>query len=444
MKYHLIAIGGSIMHNLAIDLKDLGHQVSGSDDEIFEPSRSRLEEKGLLPSEIGWKAERITEDIDTVILGKHAKEDNPELQRALDLGLTIKSFPEFITQMSKAKTKIAITGSHGKTSTTAIAMFVMSRLGIDFDYLVGAQIEGFSKMVKMSGADILIVEGDEYPSSCLDNRAKMIHYDADISVVTGVAWDHVNIYKTYEDYLAIFDTYLKMRTEEDLIFFDQTDKQLLKLVAQNSYSCKRIGYFPLEVNNKGDVIWEGTAYPIKVFGEHNLKNLNAARLVCEQIGIQTEQFLGTIKDFTGAAKRLQLIPTQSGQIVYKDFAHAPSKAKATANAVRSSYKSKKIRGVLELHTFSSLSMPFIEHYRDSLSSMDEVKVFFDPHALQMKGLPDLDRAAVQQAFNHPNLEVVSDSEALKTYFSTLSSKPEDVILIMSSGNLGGVDLSLHF
>jgi len=432
------------MHNLAIDLQDLGHDVTGSDDEIYEPSLSKLSKYGLLPKEMGWNDRRISSDIDVIILGKHAKKDNPELIKALELGIPIKSFPEFISELSKARTTIAITGSHGKTTTTAMAMFVMKAAGLDFDYLVGAQITGFEKMVRMSGADILIVEGDEYPSSCLDNRAKMLHYKADLSVVTGIAWDHVNIYKTYAAYKAIFDRYLKNRHSTDLIFFDQSDKELLDLMLDHPYDCKRIGYQPFEINKQGAIIWEDQVYPIKVFGAHNLKNMNVARLVCNEIGISTTTFLDHIKDFTGAAKRLETIYEQAEFVIYKDFAHAPSKAKATADAVRSKHSKAKIVAVLELHTFSSLTKSFIEHYHQTLDAVDEAVVFYDPHAVEMKKMPALDRDEVHAAFAHNSLEVLSDSKELSAKMKQLSASMPEVLLIMSSGNLGGIDLLGHF
>ena len=435
--YHLIALGGSVMHNLAIDLKDAGHKVTGSDDEIYEPSRSRLSEYGLLPSEMGWHPSRISEDIDVIILGKHAKSDNPELLKAIELGLPIMSFPEFVALHSKAQKKIAITGSHGKTTTTSMVMHVLKQEGLDFDYLVGAQIQGFQKMVRISGAPILIVEGDEYPSSCLDNRAKMLHYKADVSVITGVAWDHVNIYKTYADYLGIFENYLKQSPEGSKIFFDQTDENLTQLILADAYQATRKGYTALKTNRKGAIVYNEVAYPIQVFGEHNLKNLHAALLVCQELDIPAERFLQQIGSFTGAAKRLELLHKTEDRVIYKDFAHAPSKAKATAEAVRSKYKHKKIKAVLELHTFSSLSKDFIPHYEGTLDSLDKVAVFYDPAAMKLKRMPDLDKTMIADAFAHPQLQVLSSLEELEAY---LKADMDDyqVYLIMSSGNLGGL------
>lgn len=432
------------MHNLAIDLKDLGHVVSGSDDEIYEPSKGNLSKHGLLPYIMGWDPGRISSDLDVIILGKHAKADNPELKRAKELDLKIVSFPEFIAENSKATQKVAVTGSHGKTTTTSMIMYVLKALAVDFDYLVGAQIAGFDKMVKLSGADILVVEGDEYPSSCLDNRAKMQHYGANISVMTGVAWDHVNIYKTYESYLSIFDEYLKLLQEGSTVFFDQTDKKLMDLVYDNEYACTRLGYSALNLNKKGEIVYKDQVYPIAVFGKHNLKNMHAAMLACGELGIAPHQFLTHIKDFTGAAKRLELISESNDLTVYKDFAHAPSKAKATAEAVRSKHNSKHISAILELHTFSSMNIDFIQYYKDSLATMDEVRVFFDPAALKAKQMPDLDPDAIAKAFNHNNLKVLSRAEDLREYIEKVKNSSSDVFLIMSSGNLGGISLSDYF
>jgi len=439
MKYHLIAVGGSIMHNLAIDLQDLGHQVSGSDDEIYEPSRSRLAQQGLLPPAMGWYPSNITSDIDQIILGKHAKHDNPELAKAQQLGLSIVSFPEFVSRSTTATQRIAVTGSHGKTTTTAMIMYALKKANMDFDYLVGAQIKGYDKMVRLSGADILVVEGDEYPSSCLDNRAKMLHYDANVSILTGVDWDHVNIYKTYEDYLDIFRAYLQKSKKGDLLFFDQADPAVLDLVLQSAAACTRIGYEPLIVNKKSEVQLEDRSFPIAVFGQHNLKNLHAAMMACEQIGICKADFLGYMSDFTGAAKRLECIHNSDELVIYKDFAHAPSKAKATAAAIRSKFRIQKIFGVLELHTYSSLQMEFIEQYADTLSPLDEVVVYFDPAQLALKRMPALDVVAVAAAFRHSQLTVVNDTEHLQESLSRVLHGDYEVVLLMSSGNLGGID-----
>ena len=319
-----------------------------------------------------------------------------------------------------------------------MVMHVLRSQGFDFDYLVGAQIDGFDKMVRLSRKDILVVEGDEYPSSCLDNRAKMLHYNATSTVITGVAWDHVNIYKTYSDYLGIFDSYVEKLPQESKVFFDMTDKTLLDLVVEQNYNCERVGYRSLRTDKKGRVIVDDEKYDVKVFGEHNMKNLNAAMLLCQELDVSPKTFLESIATFTGAAKRLELISESQTRKIYKDFAHAPSKVRATCEAVRGKYQNAHIVGILELHTFSSLRMSFIKHYKGSTVALDEVVVFYDPQALKQKQLPMLDSNAVGVAFAHQNIKVVNTAEALRARLLAIKESDSDVVLIMSSGNLGGL------
>ena len=374
-----------------------------------------------------------------IILGKHARSDNPELAKAQALGLKILSFPEFVSQSNQAKHRIVITGSHGKTTTTSMIMHVLRKLDYDFDYLVGAQLEGFDKMVRMSGSEILVVEGDEYPSSCLDNRAKMLHYDATTAVMTGVEWDHVNIYKTYDDYLAIFDTFLKQLPADVNLYFDMTDNQLLELVTSNKYDCTRVGYAALPIDRKGAIIEGETAYPIKVFGNHNLKNLHAAMRACQELSIEPATFLEAIASFTGAAKRLELIVEREGKTVYKDFAHAPSKVRATAEAIRQRYPKQNIGGIVELHTFSSLQISFIQQYAKTAGALDRLVVFFDPQAIAHKRMDELDAEEVKKAFQHDNITVCNTAGQLQKEMEALQNGPYDVVLIMSSGNLAGIN-----
>ncbi len=440
MRYHLIAIGGRVMHNVAIDLQDMGHIVTGSDDEIYNPSRDRLASYDLLPDKMGWDAERITEDMDAIILGKHARDDNPELARAQALGLPIYSFPEFISKNSKATQRVCVAGSHGKTSTTAMIMHVLRHNGLDFDYLVGDSLEGFGKMVKISDADILVVEGDEYPSSCIDNRAKMIHYQPNISVITGLAWDHVNIYKTYEDYKDAFRSFLSLMERDAVCFFDQTDAELVKMMATEHFPCIRTGYYPLDQNKKSQVVREDQVYNINVFGRHNLLNMHAALHSCKSLGIEEEAFFEAIASFTGAANRLEKIYESTSHIVYKDFAHAPSKCRATVNAVRSQHPNKKIKGILELHTFSSLNKDFLPHYSGSLDGLDMAAVLYDPHAMAMKKMLLFDKSVVSDAFGYEGLLVLNERAELEDY---LTNGEADIILIMSSGNLAGMDMGAY-
>ena len=428
------------MHNVAIDLKELGHKVTGSDDEIYEPSRSRLASFGLLPEKMGWDTERITSDIDTIILGKHAKNDNPELLKALELNIEIVSFPEFIAQHSQASKRVCIAGSHGKTTTTSMIMHVLNYFGYAFDYLVGAKLEGFHKMVKISGADILVVEGDEYPSSCLDNRAKMLHYNPNIAVITGVAWDHVNIYKTYDDYLAIFSRFLSEMPSEGYCYFDQNDEDLLRLILDNRFECNLRSYLPFELNNEGAIVRKGDLHPVQIFGTHNMSNLKAAFYVCKELGISEAQFFEAIKTFKGAQKRLEYIGRFQECEIYRDFAHAPSKCAASSNAMREKYSEARIAGIMELHTFSSLDENFIQQYSGAMDALDSAYVFYDPHAAQMKGMPMIPEERISNAFNHPNLTVITEAAKLKEeILATLELS--DVLIVMSSGNLGGLDLN---
>jgi len=440
MRYHLIAIGGAVMHNVAIDLKDMGHEVTGSDDEIYDPSLSRLKKHNLLPEKMGWDDDKIVDNIDLIILGKHAKADNPELLKAQSIGLKIMSFPEFITDTSTATQRICIAGSHGKTSTTSMIMHVLSKLEFDFDYLVGANLEGFNKMVKLSGADILVVEGDEYPSSCIDMRAKMLHYKPTISVITGMAWDHVNIYKTYDSYKEAFRSFLKSMDSTAVCFFDQSDEELRKMLITESFAVQRQGYLGLEIDKKGNVAFENEKYPIKIFGHHNMLNLNAALLVCQNLGISSADFFKTIAEFKGAAKRLECILKTDQLIVYKDFAHAPSKCKATVAAMRQKYPHKKIKGLLELHTFSSLSANFIPQYKGTMEGLDQAGIFYDPHAVAMKKMDPIEKNFVQESFSHENLVVFNVASDCHQFLNESLTDGTEVLLIMSSGNLAGFDL----
>ncbi len=441
-RYHLIAIGGAVMHNVAIDLKDMGHIVTGSDDEIYEPSRSRLNEYGLLPSVIGWNADNIDDTIDAVILGKHARSDNPELAKAIELGIPIFSFPEFVKNATTATIRVCVAGSHGKTSTTSMIMHVLKDHNIDFDYLVGANIAGFDKMVRLSGADIIVVEADEYPSSCTDNRAKMLHYDPTISIITGIAWDHVNIYKTYDDYKNVFREYVSGMDGNTIVYFDQSDEDLFEMMTHEVFKTKRHGYLPYSSDKKGRLLFNDKVYPIEIFGRHNLLNLQAAQLVCAELGVAEHDFLVSMEHFTGAAKRLELIHDSESLKIYKDFAHAPSKCRATVQAIRNKYTDSKIRAVMELHTFSSLTPEFIEHYNGAMDGIDHAAVFYDPHAVSMKKMEALDKETVRTAFGTEGLVVFDDKESLQKFMDKSRSDDDDVILLMSSGNLGGFDLNL--
>src|SRR5579859_534804 len=379
MKVHFIAIGGSVMHQLAIALKRKGYAVTGSDDEIFEPARTNLQKEGLLPASTGWEPARIQPGLDAVILGMHAKGDNPELQRALELSLPIYSFPEYIYQESRDKRRVVVGGSHGKTTTTAMIMNVLAAAGKDFDYLVGARLEGFPQSVNITHAPVIVCEGDEYPASTLEKRPKFHFLFPHIAVITGIAWDHINVFPTFDNYLEQFRIFIGMIEPDGVLIYNDTDPVLKKLVTEHPSTVRRIGYgipgYRIE-NGITLVTLEGQTGALKVFGEHNLLNLHAAFLVAKELGLDAGDFLGGMASFSGAAKRLELIGAKDGVNVYRDFAHAPSKVKATIQAVKMQFPDRQLIAVLELHTYSSLNEQFLDQYHGSLDPADKAVVFY--------------------------------------------------------------------
>ncbi|MEY3416858.1 MAG: hypothetical protein RL060_969 [Bacteroidota bacterium] len=443
-KVHFIAIGGSAMHNLAIALKINGFQVSGSDDEIFEPSKTRLQQHNLLPEKEGWFPANITPDLEAVILGMHARKDNPELLQAKALGLKIYSYPEYIYQQSKDKQRVVIAGSHGKTSITSMILHVLHYWKKDFDYLVGAQLEGFHNMVKLSDAPLIIIEGDEYLSSPEDRRPKFIHYQHHIGLISGIAWDHINVFPTFETYKQQFDDFVKMTPKGGKLIFCEDDKEVKDVcernlnpdVTQTPYTTHK----HIIKNSKTFLIdKKGTEHPIEVFGEHNLKNINAAYHVCKNLGITDEQFYEAIPSFKGASNRLEKLASSNGRTIFKDFAHAPSKLKATTSAVKSQFPEQKMLACLELHTFSSLTKAFLTQYKDTFSQPDVAIVYFNPDTIAHKKLEPITEEDVKTAFNNPNLLIFNNSENLKNYL--LDSKWASYnVLFMSSGNFGGINL----
>jgi UDP-N-acetylmuramate: L-alanyl-gamma-D-glutamyl-meso-diaminopimelate ligase len=442
MRVHFIAIGGSAMHNLALALHNAGHIVSGSDDEIFEPSRSRLDEKGLLPENYGWFPENINEKIEVVILGMHAKPDNPELARAREINLKIVSYPEFLFQQSLNKKRIVIGGSHGKTTITSMVMHVLSKMKVDFDYMVGSKIKGFDVMVRLSDAPIIILEGDEYLSSPIDRRPKFHWYKPHLAVLTGIAWDHINVFPTFENYTDQFLKFVDLMMDDSKLFYFKDDAVLTEVIGNAKKSVLKIPY-GLPVNKIVDGISyvqsEGKSIPLSVFGNHNLINLNAAQLVCNELGISNDDFFLAIKSFDGASNRLELVNKKNSCLIYKDFAHAPSKVIATVNAVRNQYLDKKFVACLELHTFSSLNSDFIGEYAGSLDLADKACVYFNPHALKLKRLPSLEKEEVRKAFKRNDIAVFNDSKEMQEWI--LNQKSNNVVfLMMSSGNFDGIDL----
>lgn len=443
-RVHFIAIGGAAMHNLAIAIsKKENYVVTGSDDEIFEPSYSRLKEHGLLPEKTGWFPEKITKNLSAVILGMHAREDNPELIRAKELKLKIYSFPEYLYQQTRNKTRIVVGGSHGKTSTTAMILYVLKKLKIEADYMVGAQIEGFDNMVKLSyESRIAVFEGDEYLTSPIDLRPKFHLYKPHIAILTGIAWDHINVFPTFENYVSQFSKFVDlMETQGRLIYFKE-DPELQK-IADNL----RRDIVPFPYQTPEHEIVNGVTYlktrkgnvPLKIFGEHNLQNLHAARLACKQIGVTEDQFNNAIADFPGASNRMQKICETDNAVAFKDFAHSPSKLKATVHAVRTQYPDKKLVACMELHTFSSLTDAFLPQYAGCMEEADVAFVYFNPEVIKHKGLQPIDPEKVKDAFGGDNLNVYTDSSALQ---ATLKSMQYDnsALLLMTSGNFSGVNL----
>lgn len=440
MKVHFVAIGGSAMHNLALALHSKGLEVSGSDDEVYEPSRSRLDRAGLLPKKMGWDADRITKDIDAVILGMHARIDNPELLKAQELGIPIYSYPEYVAKESEDKKRVVIAGSHGKTTTTSIVMNALDHAGIEFDYLVGAQLEGYDRMVKLSDADLIILEGDEYLSSPIDRRPKMLHYKPHLAVITGIAWDHINVFPTFEDYVKQFDLFLESVMEEGKVFYYEHDKELANLAEKDFQEVTLVPYDRIAVDN-GNTLVDGDSYPIQLIGQHNFQNIKAAELICSELGISKQDFYASLATFKGAAKRLQHIKVSDSDVghVYLDFAHAPSKVKATVDAVKESYGKNKLVAILELHTFSSLNKKFLPTYDKALDKADEAVVFYDEHTLKMKRMEPIDKSFVKHCFGRSNLRVITDAEELEAYMNQVDLSNSN-LLLMSSGKFGGIDL----
>ncbi len=441
MRIHFIAIGGSAMHNLALALHDYGHSVTGSDDEIYEPSRGRLFDSGLLPSEYGWYTDKIEPNIDAIILGMHARKNNPELLKAQELGLKIYSYPEFVADQSMEKVRVVIAGSHGKTTTTSIILHALSSKDIEYDYLVGAQLDGFDRMVKLSDANIIILEGDEYLSSPIDRRPKMMHYKPNIAVITGVAWDHINVFPTFENYVDQFRLFINDMTDSDQLFIYDKDEHLKIIIAERKHNCKVEGYNQINLTKENQYEVDENRYDIKLIGNHNMQNILAAEKVCLLLGLTSNEFYFSLQSFTGADKRLQVLKKGSDVSgnIYLDFAHAPSKVKATTDAVKEWYKDVPLIAVFELHTFSSLNAAFLPQYNGALDSANIAFVLFSEHALEMKKMPALDKAFVEECFDHPNIKVYTNSEDLRTNLDKYDFQ-EYNLLLMTSGTFDGMEL----
>jgi UDP-N-acetylmuramate: L-alanyl-gamma-D-glutamyl-meso-diaminopimelate ligase len=443
MKVHFIAIGGSAMHNLALAMHKKGYVVTGSDDEIAEPSLSRLRNAGILPSKIGWFAEKINSDIDAVILGMHAREDNPELLEAKKLGIKIYSYPEYIYEQTKDKTRVVIGGSHGKTTITAMILHVLHYNHLDCDYMVGAQLKGFDTMVKLSEeAQICIIEGDEYLSSPIDRRPKFHLYHPNIALLSGIAWDHINVFPTFENYVEQFKIFVDLITPDGTLVYCDVDKEVNQLALASRMDIHKLSYHvPPHINEQGiTYLLNGKEkVKLKVFGNHNLMNLNGARLICNQIGLSDQQFYEAIQSFEGAAKRLELVYETNSSVFYKDFAHSPSKLKATTAAVKEQFPARKLVACMELHTFSSLNEAFLLEYKDSMNNANEAIVYFNPHTIAHKKLKEITESQIIEAFgSNKNLRVYTDISELKTHLVKLDTSNSN-LLMMSSGTFDGLD-----
>lgn len=443
-KYHFIAIGGAVMHNLALALVEKGYHVTGSDDEIYEPSRTRLEKAGILPKEYGWFPNKITPDLDGIILGMHARLENPELQKAQELGIPVYSFPEFIFNQSQNKKRVVIGGSHGKTSITSIILHVLKDQNVDFDYLVGAQIEGFDLMVRLSDAPIIIIEGDEYLTSPLDRTSKFFHYKHDIALVSGIAWDHFNVFPDFEGYKSLFSQFMEMTPDNGELIYCEADPLVKTAAEKAEITGKKTPYKAhpsLIEGGKTFLKTENGLVPIQIFGEHNLQNLQGAMNICKSIGITPETFYKSIQSFKGAAKRQEVILDTGSSTIYRDFAHAPSKLQATVRAVKTQFPERQLIAVQELHTYSSLNKDFLPNYAHTMDPADIAVVYLNPHAVALKKLELMDEETLRAGFKRPDLKLFTDSSALKDFLLSLDYSNSN-LLLMSSGNYDNMDLEV--
>lgn len=442
MNIHFIAIGGAAMHNLAIALHLKGNKVSGSDDEIFEPSKSRLGKYGLLPEASGWYPEKLSSNMDAVILGMHARENNPELIRAKELGLPVYSYPEYLYEQSKDKIRVVIGGSHGKTTITAMVLHVLQQLGYAPDYMVGSKLDGFDVMVKLSDeAKIIILEGDEYLSSPIDRRPKFHLYKPNIALLSGIAWDHINVFPTFQNYIEQFAKFIDLIEENGTLVYSSDDLNVLNLAKNRRPDIKAFPYHEVDsyiYNDQTIVVFNAKRYPMQVFGMHNLQNMNGARYVCEALGVNPLNFFEAITSFAGTSNRLELIGKNENTSIYKDFAHSPSKLKATTEAVKTQFAENKLLACMELHTFSSLNKTFLAQYANAMDAADIPVVYFNPETLLHKKLAPISVEEVMHAFANDLLIVFTDTDELKSFLLKQNWNKMN-LLLMSSGNFGGLD-----
>ncbi len=442
MNVHFIAIGGSAMHNLALALHQKGYRITGSDDEIFEPSKSRLAAKGILPETFGWFPEKIGSHLDAVVLGMHAKSDNPELIRAQELGLKIYSYPEFLYEQSKDKTRVVIGGSHGKTTITSMILHVMHYHGKDVDFMVGAQLEGFDIMVKLTeDNEFIVLEGDEYLSSPIDTRPKFHLYKPNIALLSGIAWDHINVFPTYDNYVEQFRIFVDSIVKGGSITYNAEDPEVARVVEASENTIRKLPYYtPDHSVNDGQTLLETPEgpLPIEVFGKHNLNNLAGAKWICQHMGIDEEYFYEAIATFKGASKRLEKVAEGKASVAYKDFAHSPSKVKATTQAVKEQYPDRTLVACLELHTYSSLNAEFLKEYKGSLDAADVAVVFYSPHAVEIKKLKEISHQQIANAFEREDLVIFTNADAFRKFLFS-QNFDNKTLLLMSSGNYGGLD-----
>jgi UDP-N-acetylmuramate: L-alanyl-gamma-D-glutamyl-meso-diaminopimelate ligase len=444
MRTHFIAIGGAAMHNLALALHHKGYHVTGSDDAIFEPSRTRLEKAGLLPETLGWFPERITSNIEAIILGMHAKADNPELIKAQELGLKIYSYPEFLYEQSKDKTRVVIGGSHGKTTITSMILHVMHFHNIEVDYMVGAQLEGFDTMVHLtSDNDFIVLEGDEYLSSPMDRRPKFHLYQPNIALISGIAWDHINVFPTFENYVEQFEIFIQKITNGGILIYNENDPEVKQISEASTNPIRRIPYSTPEYTVENGVTLLDTPegpMPIEVFGAHNLNNLAGAKWICQCMGVDEAEFYEAIATFKGASKRLEKIAENGKNVAYKDFAHSPSKVAATTRAVKEQYPDRTLIACLELHTYSSLNAEFLKEYKGALDAADIAVVFYSPDAVKIKQLEEVTYEQIAGAFERDDLIIYTNPAAFKEYLYELKYGTNGTaLLLMSSGNYGGLN-----
>ena len=442
MRIHFIAIGGSAMHNLALALHHKGYHITGSDDVIFEPSKSRLDTHGLLPEVFGWFPEKISTSLDAVILGMHAKPDNPELLKAQELGVTIYSYPEFLYEQSKDKTRVVIGGSHGKTTITSMILHVMNYHDREVDYMVGAQLEGFETMVHLTeDNDFIVLEGDEYLSSPIDRRPKFHLYKPNIALLSGIAWDHINVFPTYENYVEQFQIFVDSIITGGSINYNEEDAEVKRVVEASANQIRKLPYQTPEYTiEDGETLLETPEgpMPVEVFGKHNLNNLAGAKWICQHMGIQEDEFYEAIASFKGASKRLEKIAENADSVAYKDFAHSPSKVEATTRALKEQYPDKRLLACLELHTYSSLNAEFLKEYQGALDAADEAVVFYSPDAVKIKRLDEVTEAQIAEAFQRNDLKIYTDPKNFKDFLFALPMR-DTALLLMSSGNYGGLD-----